>query len=544
MGADQVDLSIVLKAILDAHGFEEAQAAIKGLVSSANSATGPTKGLGDATGDLAEKQKVSSREIKILTAEMLRSIGASEGAGSAGRLAAEGFAAIGNASMMTNAALAAVGFAIAFVLPRLQDLASGQESSKKVTEDFNDALGISVTRLQEVIDKSPGAARELGELLRVMKGEDTRKQSQSLQEMSTRMKEIRAEMGPLETTLSRYNATQLQGDNLRFYPEAAKAKKRLEELGQEAADLKVKAKALEEATLSGVSVDDEATAALGAHTLALKKDKEARDAAIKSMDFEAAFQNEQANGRQQELDDRMRAVDLAHEQDAQARKDMAQNTIFTKAQLKERRKAEDEYNKQLKRDHDQQAQWAHDDALQKQQATDAIIGNYAEAGAALATAFGNNKALAIAAAIVNTWAGADLALATYAYNPPLAFAMAAAIAAKGLANVVNIEKANPGFDDPGNDAVVRRFGRKWADDMAGLLNEGFYSRVGDLTRGAGSTGTTVYDQRTYHQGGQSISRVIVPGVVGAGRTNFYKNFQRQLDRIAGPIGRRTTLGRR
>jgi hypothetical protein len=262
-------------------------------------------------------------------------------------------------------------------------------------------------------------------------------------------------------------------------------------------------------------------------------EKQHAAALLKSMDFQADLDRFEANARQEDLDDRLRASDFAKKQVKDAQRDMAADVLFTKKELTEKRKAQDEYNKQLKRDYDQEAQWANDDIVAQHANTDSIIANYAAAGSSLAEAFGKNKALNIASAIANTWAGADLALATYAYNPPLAIAMAAAIAAAGLANVVNIEKASPGFDDPMNDIIAEKLGRKSARDFVRLWGGGFHDGLTMATGGGESSSTTV-NRNTYFQGGVHLG-----GFFGGNENELLTQMSRKLNVIARKEGRAT-----
>lgn len=101
-----------------------------------------------------------------------------------------------------------------------------------------------------------------------------------------------------------------------------------------------------------------------------------------------------------------------------------------------------------------------------------------------ATIFGESKALAIAAAIIDTWAAANKTWAMYAYTP-YGYAAVAAVIAAGLANVARIRaterkgsssggggKSREAFDDPINDRMVFHAGRKSIQDFVTLTQQG------------------------------------------------------------------------
>lgn len=95
--------------------------------------------------------------------------------------------------------------------------------------------------------------------------------------------------------------------------------------------------------------------------------------------------------------------------------------------------------------------------------------------------FGENKALAIAEALVNTYLGVARAMGTVPY--PANIAAAALVLAQGLAAVQQIrktekeKKGTKGFDNALNDRLAYLGGQRWADDMIRLTNEGFRDAV-------------------------------------------------------------------
>jgi len=85
----------------------------------------------------------------------------------------------------------------------------------------------------------------------------------------------------------------------------------------------------------------------------------------------------------------------------------------------------------------------------------------------LSSIFGGNKALAVAATIISTYAAAQKAYESQigipVVGPELAVAAAVEAIVAGLARVAQIEGV--GFDDPGADKAARVGGYRWATDM-------------------------------------------------------------------------------
>lgn len=86
---------------------------------------------------------------------------------------------------------------------------------------------------------------------------------------------------------------------------------------------------------------------------------------------------------------------------------------------------------------------------------------------ALGTLFGDNKAVAIAMAVINTAQAITAALAQY--PPPLSFAMAAAQAAAGAAQIAVIASTNPGSGKK-STAVTKGGGASSAPKQAGAAS--------------------------------------------------------------------------
>jgi hypothetical protein len=116
--------------------------------------------------------------------------------------------------------------------------------------------------------------------------------------------------------------------------------------------------------------------------------------------------------------------------------------------------------------------------------------------------FGKNKAVNIASAVMDTYAGATKALA--AYPPPLSFAFAAATVAAGLAQVANIKAQS--FEGGGYTGMGARSGGM--DGKGGFMamlhpNES----VIDHTKGQGG-GVTVVNNVDARGSGADVEQKI------------------------------------
>jgi hypothetical protein len=163
---------------------------------------------------------------------------------------------------------------------------------------------------------------------------------------------------------------------------------------------------------------------------------------------------------------------------------------------------------------------------------------YANTATALSDVFNKNKALAIAGAIVDTWAGANKALNDPTPMPTyLRIALAAMVAAQGLANVMAIEKAAPGFDDPMSDMIASKLGRKSAADFVRLFGSGFHSGLVGMNGGGGTTNNTTINR------GMSIQNMHMSGILAGTEKQMLVRLNRQLTTVAARHEQRTTLGR-
>lgn len=123
---------------------------------------------------------------------------------------------------------------------------------------------------------------------------------------------------------------------------------------------------------------------------------------------------------------------------------------------------------------------------------------------ALGQIFGDNKGLAVASALVNTYEAATKALAEG--GPYLGPILAALMIAAGMAQVQKIMDTEPttarGFDDPVNDAYARQFGgRKWARDLVNQIGMGFRDELPLLSPFSGGPGSVTNNSESYTRHG-------------------------------------------
>lgn len=169
----------------------------------------------------------------------------------------------------------------------------------------------------------------------------------------------------------------------------------------------------------------------------------------------------------------------------------ASKLAMRKLGAKEAERVEKELDRERERLSQNQTIRIRDEVLAQKEATRAkleMIGAYSQAVVNVASAvFGENKEIAIAAAVVDTYRAAVSVLPNY-------YLMAAVIAA-GLAQVAKIASTEPasggdvtrgaGFDVPMYDAAAVAGGRRWALDMVGSFSSG--ARAG-WAEGMGSFG--------------------------------------------------------
>ena len=557
--SDQLDLAIVLKAVLDAKGFEDAQGKLQALADKANTVRPAVDGLDKSQKGLLATQEISAREVKILTAELLRSVGATEGAGAAGRLAAVSLTALSDSAHLVNLALASTGFAVAFVIPEIIKWIASQKDLNKEQEESAKKLVDALPELEQYAEKVKKVSDAIKIQLAASRAQaledDIKKQrvlNDGLAGQEAQLKKTSAEVAKLDEIMSHsfgsfQEAPKALRDRFLELTEA-EATQRNELNNNRGALLE-----LNDAISKGISVAEMRAQAVKKATKDTKDEtaadkekakqlaatdkwiKDSTEASERGEDERIAKRNKtDAELRRMNQEESRREMQQAEEDATRRAKELEQLalieqrlTYYDLARMK-RKHDGSELDKRIA------------DAHRIQTADE--IANYAAATQSINQAFGKNKAIAIAAAIADTYAAATEALGMKPWTPAN-FALATAVIAAGLANVVQIRKASPvGFDDPFNDIRAQKLGRKSAGDFLHYFDAGWQQGLGGRG-GGGMAGTTVYDQRTIHSGDTHTHNY--GGIHGLMATSAMQ-FARGLDRAQNKSGRyrkRTTVGR-
>src|SRR6267378_4123339 len=209
MPESKIDLAVVIKSLLDAKGFEDAQVSLKGLAAAANNTAPATRGLADATGGLASSQKVSNREIKILTAELLRSVGVTQGAGAAGRVASTAFIALGDSAGYANLALAGTGLAVVLLLPKIIEWITHTKEQTEEQKSLAKELRDGLPDLKRYADDLDNMNTELRALYELQKSEENAKQLNTIGALSERNRELATSIRELEGPIVRFTLAEI-----------------------------------------------------------------------------------------------------------------------------------------------------------------------------------------------------------------------------------------------------------------------------------------------------------------------------------------------
>src|SRR6267142_344990 len=385
------DLKVVIKALLDSKGFEEAQLALKKMKGATDDA---------APGFKAINQEISRREIKVFTAELLQGIGVMQGAGAAGRVAAEGFALMtGGMGLVLNLLLAMGGLFAVTVIPKISEYSKESAEAKKKQDELTQSIITQLPQLEELAKKIGNVNTALAEQVKAVRSEALKQQSREIGENTGKVKGIIVEdMRRTQTD----KVTQSTKDRKQATEDLIKLQREMDAAFRRSDEQHFK----EEQFLTDLT-----TAEGERGKMAVKGAKEAEEAVHKST---------MASGK--------------------AALQEARQAVAERKMLRERANAERQF---------------HEDS----------IASGVQAAAVFAGLFTKNKAINIAAALIDTYAAADKALNQYP-GPPWTIPFAALAVATGLANVKAIESAGAGFDDPFADRVAAKMGRKSAEDFA------------------------------------------------------------------------------
>lgn len=521
MGGENIDLKLIIKALLDSKGFEEAQVQLKRIADSAQNAAPKVDNLGKKFGG-------SRGPVADMTRVLLQNIGVTGAAGEAAKAAGESvlfFAGAANPAILAATALVAV---VAVLAPKIIEAAKGTDDWKKEAEEaarrlqeMRQAIADSLPDLlayAETIRPVPKYLKEWIEAARQIAMDEQGKRAISLADQIERLTgQYLKDAKQLEEWKGRIAGASAVG--FHFQNTVNDLTKSVENQAAAIAVLTKEAEEIAIAENAGIPVAELRRQATVAGTKATHDEAEAlrekKRLLAEQLQLERDIARETGRRIQQENKDRSEAR-KKREQDVET----AARRILEIEEEKKARKQET------------------DEAIQSARLkTNTLAQLWTQAIATAVGAFTKNKAINIALAIADTYTAATAALGMKPWTPAN-FAMAAVVIAQGLANVQQIRKTNVGFDDPFADLVARKMGRKSAEDFARHFGSEFSGRL----PGAMAAATNIYNQSTTINRGTSVGSVNYNSIVGARRTQQLKQLNRDL--IATQrLEDRTTIGR-
>jgi hypothetical protein len=520
--ADDLSLQLVIKALLDSKGFEDAKAALGQLATKANESAPALDKTGGAAKGLSKEMGGARGGVADLTRALLQNIGITGPAGEVAK--ATGTAVNFFTGAATAAAVAATGFTAAAVLllPTLLDLAGANDDVAANARAAADSLldfREQVNRYLAVAPDAPQAVRDLAAALDQLA---LARQRQEIQSVKDKIAELEAGMrrvpGPIESM--RFAFVAAFGDLTAWQEKHNQGNK---DNAQTVETLRIKLGELEEAQRRGVVLGEdyarktrEAEEASRLRTEALDRERKAQEdlnAAIRDGErFQKTFVDQGALARDSERlakAEKERAEAVGELTEAQ----VEQFTVFEteeKRRARRQREVEDAEAALAAADKQRAAEKRADDAA-----------TVAQGFAITAQLFGQSKAARIAQAVADTYAAATRALADFPW--PYNLAIAALMIAQGRKNVMQIQKANLGFDDPFSDLLAERLGRRSAGDFVKHFGVGFEGGM----RGAGGAIYNQTSQTTINQGGPNVT---VRHLVGGDRAAVERWLMRTLSR--------------
>lgn len=496
--ADDLNLQVVIQAILDAKGFDEAKAGLKGLADNANA-------VGPATAAFAEGQRVSAREVRLATAEVLRFSGVTQEAGLIGRLAGVGFRALGDSAEYANLAIVGATLGLSIIIPLfLQWIGSAKDAAEKQKALVDELLRFR-SEIDQYVIKVPGAERAAREWAAALKELALAQQQLRIIELEKQLDELKKQQ---EAGVGLWERTKMSLAGLlpgigSYNDLLAASKARAAETSAAVAALTKEIEVMKLAASHKEPIEDFFKAGETGAEKAKKANQDRANFDLRAtLDMISYGQKEEATRKKQIADENKLFIDQETERErleAEARR-RAEETAKHKAVLEE---------------------------------------ETLRAGAtALRDFFGKSKAAAIAGAVADTYAAAAKAYAR-AGGGPWGVPIVAFTIVEGLAQVAKIEKAGLGFDNPESDALARARGTKWADDLLNLLDSGFNDRLRSASPFGGGGG--IINQSTTINRGISIGSVNMGNLYGEHEDVALKRLNRKLIEIQR-LENRTTVG--
>jgi hypothetical protein len=536
-----LNLKTVIETQLDGKGFDDLKDRAENAANSVDRAGKKATGSSEHFEKLGKK--LPNTAFDLLSREMLRNAGVQEGLGPLTRVSTTALESLAAAGKLTGSALAGATLGLSLLIPLLAALASQSDDASDSTTDVKESTDTLVESYQKLIDKGVPLTKSQREYLGVLKEvqvEERKRAEDSIQ------KQIDAQEKLIKSTDSLWGATKLLAKGMidfyirgkeyvsvedLMFQKTEKARQEQQRLGGQLEQLK--------------KAHDAGFSSIAAYNAKLEEEaKKSKDAADKTAEhakkvaeFRAALEGRIAQ------ESASLAVESAETVAAKEEAIAKQEAVVLAEQIKAAQKAEatlhqlDElralsHARVLQRIRVEEKRWATDqekmisDGLKKnKEEAREVIANLemerqakkeaqaekealaaqdiqiAQAGiATVGTIFGKNKAVAVAQALVDTYAAANAALKNPP-GPPVSLAYVALAVATGLKNIQSIENAQPaGFDDPQNDAILagafRNFGRKWAADAANIATNSAARGFGE---GAGQFGQSQAPGSVIHQ---------------------------------------------
>jgi hypothetical protein len=529
-GAADASVAVLIESILNKHGFDEFKKASDEVVGRAKKMKAGLEDAGQGQDNLAKKTRSAKAEVSIFTARMLQSVGATREGAIAAQVAGVGYEAFALGLSATSIALSGLTLAVGIIIPMIQKfLESGKLSKDAVTELKNELYGSlpAMAQYKDALDEMTIKQRGLLQVERDRSLAEQQKEIDKNKEAAVGLrKEIERLLGP--TTKWELQAHAMGESLVPVLTGATKENtKAASDLAMTLADLEVKTAALEEAQRTGKTI---------AETYADAQERANQKAR------EAAALAEKLKRGQDGVNDAIREGTSYVDQDALAKDSAA---LADKEAAARKGQLTDELIEQLTV-FDEQANarremTKEEGRADKQRVKDTRAFNaemVATGTAGLTTLFGKNKVARIAQAIADTYAAANVALATPAPWPAPAIFAALAIAT-GLANVASIRKQEVGFDNPVSDLMAERLGVKFAEDFIRHVQAGFDGRVGGLAGGGGGGGV-VHNSYRYDNSTQ-IGTFRADGYFATSKTQLLTKLERDL-RVIRRREARGTIG--
>lgn len=522
MAGEDIDLKLIIKALLDSKGFTEAQVEMKRLAGTASGATPSLSGLTDKTKGLTKELGGSRGAVADMTRVLLMNIGVTGAAGNVAKAAGAGVSVLTGSMGALGFGAAGVVAIAALLIPKLMELGLSSKEAAEEARRLTDAAIEQLPELEALAEKIGKVNKALELQVEAVRKQALDKQAETIAQYTRQIVALQQEASDLAIKIERV------GFGLeRAAPGSATAKRVEEykeqlrklnlEIDRQSAVLQELLDAQDKSTTSGAIRTKQTESAAEAERQAEKALRERNKALAEQLELDRAIFRENARRIQQENKDRAEA-------NKQRQKDIQTATeriLQIEAEGEARRREIEEAK-----------------AAKRQEVAEGIALS-AQAAAALVGLFTKNKAINIVAAIADTYAaGVGTLKATAGMGPWVSVPAMAMVIAAGLANVQRIREQNVGFDDPFADLVARKMGRKSAEDFARHFGSEFAGRL----PGAMAQATNVYNQHTTINRGTSVGAVNYNSIVGARKTQQLKQLNRDLITI-DRLEDRTRLGR-